>query len=101
MGGPLPDEHRAISSKQKDCRQAACRQTGRLSAKSLSGVGRRGGETALGVFFKDHRAAEAAGRGVAVIEVNKEKTPLSQIAAISILGLAGEIPPKLICDSFA
>lgn len=38
----------------------------------------------------------AARRGVPVIEVNKEKTPISQIATISLLGPAGEILPKLI-----
>jgi NAD-dependent deacetylase len=40
----------------------------------------------------------AARRGVPVIEVNKEKTPVSEIAALSLIGLAGEILPKIIPD---
>jgi len=33
---------------------------------------------------------------VPVIEVNKEKTPVSEIAELSLLGLAGEILPQII-----
>ncbi len=40
----------------------------------------------------------AARRGVPVIEVNKEKTPVSEIAALSLIGLAGEILPQIIPD---
>ena len=38
----------------------------------------------------------AARRGVPVIEVNMEKTPVSPIAALSLFGRAGEILPKII-----
>jgi NAD-dependent deacetylase len=38
----------------------------------------------------------AARRGVPVIEVNKEKTPVSEIATLSLIGLAGEILPQII-----
>jgi NAD-dependent deacetylase len=38
----------------------------------------------------------AARRGVPVIEINIEKTPVSAIAALSLHGLAGEILPKII-----
>ena len=38
----------------------------------------------------------AARRGVPVLEINKEKTPVSSIAEISLRGLAGEILPKII-----
>lgn len=38
----------------------------------------------------------ASHRGKPVIEVNKEKTPVSEIASISLLGLAGEILPEII-----
>jgi len=40
----------------------------------------------------------AARRGKPVIEINKEETPVSAIAAISLLGLAGKILPKIIPD---
>jgi len=40
----------------------------------------------------------AARRGVPVIEINKEKTLVSSIAELSLLGLAGEILPKIIPD---
>ncbi len=38
----------------------------------------------------------AARRGVVVIEINKEKTPISELATVSLLGLAGEILPELL-----
>jgi NAD-dependent deacetylase len=38
----------------------------------------------------------AARRGVPVIEINKEKTPITPIAALSLHGLAGEILPQII-----
>jgi len=38
----------------------------------------------------------AARRGVPVIEVNKEKTPVTAVAVLSLQGLAGEILPKII-----
>jgi NAD-dependent deacetylase len=38
----------------------------------------------------------ASRRGVPVIEVNKETTPVTAIAAVSLLGKAGEILPRLI-----
>ncbi|MFA5975637.1 MAG: NAD-dependent deacylase [Elusimicrobiota bacterium] len=37
----------------------------------------------------------AAKRGVPVIEVNKEQTPITKIATFSLQGLAGEILPKI------
>lgn len=38
----------------------------------------------------------AARRGIPVVEVNKETTPLSAVAAVSLLGPAGELLPKLV-----
>jgi NAD-dependent deacetylase len=40
----------------------------------------------------------AARHGKPVIEVNKEKTPVSAIATITLLGLAGEILPQLVIE---
>jgi NAD-dependent deacetylase len=40
----------------------------------------------------------AARRKIPVIEINKEKTPVSSIAELSLLGLAGEILPQIIPD---
>ncbi len=40
----------------------------------------------------------AARRGVPIIEINIEKTPVSAIAALSLHGLAGEILPQIIPD---
>jgi NAD-dependent protein deacetylase/lipoamidase len=40
----------------------------------------------------------AARRGVPVVEINKEKTPVSAIAELSLMGLAGEILPLIIPD---
>jgi len=40
----------------------------------------------------------ASRRGAPVIEVNKEKTPVTAIAAVSLLGLAGEILPQILPD---
>jgi len=38
----------------------------------------------------------ATRHGKPVIEVNKEKTPVSAIATVSLIGLAGEILPKIV-----
>lgn len=38
----------------------------------------------------------AARRGVPVIEVNKERTAVSDVAALTVLGKAGEILPRLV-----
>jgi NAD-dependent deacetylase len=38
----------------------------------------------------------AARRGKPVIEVNKEKTPVSAIASLSLIGLAGRLLPKIL-----
>lgn len=43
-------------------------------------------------------AVMAVRRGIPVIEVNMEKTPLSTLAAVSLIGKAGEILPKLLED---
>jgi NAD-dependent deacetylase len=40
----------------------------------------------------------AAQRNVPVIEVNMEQTPVTQVAAATLLGKAGEILPKLVND---
>ena len=40
----------------------------------------------------------ASRRGIPVIEINKEKTPVSAIATVSLMGLAGMILPKIIPD---
>ncbi|MBI5244497.1 MAG: NAD-dependent deacylase [Elusimicrobia bacterium] len=53
----------------------------------------------VGTSAQVHPAAsfafEAVERGIPVIEVNKEPTPLSRLAAVSLLGKAGELLPKL------
>ncbi len=41
---------------------------------------------------------QAARRAVPIIEVNKERTPVSQIATVSLLGMAGEVLPKIIIE---
>jgi NAD-dependent deacetylase len=38
----------------------------------------------------------AARRGVPVVEINKEETPVTEIAALSLTGPAGQILPKII-----
>lgn len=41
-------------------------------------------------------AFEAARRGIPVVEVNREKTPLSKLATATLLGKAGELLPRLL-----
>ncbi|MBI5239903.1 MAG: NAD-dependent deacylase [Elusimicrobia bacterium] len=41
-------------------------------------------------------AFAAVGRGVGVIEVNKEETPLSSLVSVSLRGEAGEVLPALL-----
>ena len=41
-------------------------------------------------------AFEAVRRGIPVVEVNRERTPLSKLASATLLGKAGELLPKLL-----